>query len=63
MNIEERLKVAQHGKLRELRATLEDVLYHEPADSGDEEEDDIWKRANALKDMLDEFFEEADHDN
>lgn len=58
MDIEMRLKAEQHGKLRELCAKLDDVLYHEPADSGDEEEDDIWKQANLLKSMLDDFFGE-----
>lgn len=62
-DIEERLKVEQHQKLKALREALDDTLYHEPAESGDEEEDYIWKQANALKDALDGFFEEAGHDN
>ncbi|MDE7245541.1 MAG: hypothetical protein K2O18_16430 [Oscillospiraceae bacterium] len=57
MNIDERLKAEQHSKLRELRAKLDDVLYYEPADSGSEDEDGIWKQANTLKGMLDDFFE------
>ena len=63
MNIEERLRAEQHGKLRELQVKLDEVLYYEPADSGDEEEDYIWKQANVLKDALDGFFEEAGRDN
>lgn len=59
MDAEERLRREQHRKLRELHALLDDVLYHEPADSGDEEEDDIWKQVNRLKSMLDDFFEEV----
>ena len=55
MSLEERQRKEQHGQLRELHALLDDVLYHEPADSGDEEEDDIWKQANHLKNMLDDF--------
>ncbi|WP_295761104.1 hypothetical protein [uncultured Oscillibacter sp.] len=55
---EERLEAEQHQKLKELRAKLGDVLYHEPADSGSEAEDDIWARANSLKEALDDFFEE-----
>lgn len=58
MALEELLKAKQRGKLWELRAKLSDVLDHEPADSGDEEEDYIWKQANDLKDALDDFFEE-----
>lgn len=57
--LEKRLQKEQHGKLRELHAMLNDVLYHEPADSGDKEEDDIWKQANRPKSMLDDFFEEV----
>lgn len=63
MDAEERLRREQHGKLRELRARLDDVLYHEPADSGSEAEDSIWELANLLKGTLDDFFEEGDHDN
>lgn len=64
MTENERLEAEQHRQLKELRAKLDEVLYHEPADSGSEAEDDIWKQANNLKDMLDDFFEEADtHDN
>lgn len=60
MNIEERLKEEQHGLLRALKDKLKDVLMHEPADSGDEDEDRIWARANDLKAMLDDFFEQEE---
>lgn len=56
-DVEEHLQAEQHRKLEELLDKLNGVLYYEPADSGDEEEDDIWKQANLLKDMLDDFFE------
>lgn len=58
MTANERLEAEQHQQLKELRAKLGDVLYHEPADSGDEAEDEIWKQANSLKAALDDFFEE-----
>lgn len=57
MDIEKRLEAEQHGKLKELQEKLNDVLGHEPADSGDENEDEIWRRANDLKHMLDDLFE------
>lgn len=56
MDIEKRLEAEQHEKLKELQEKLDDVLSYEPADSGDEEEDEIWRRANDLKDTLDGFF-------
>ena len=58
ISVDAMLKEKQHGKLQELRAKLDDVLYHEPADSGDEVEDSIWEQANILKATLDDFFEE-----
>lgn len=57
MDIEKRLEAEQHEKLKELQEKLSDVLDYEPADSGDENEDEIWQQANSLKDMLDAFFE------
>ena len=57
-DIEKRLEEEQHGKLRNLRDVLKDVLNSEPLDSGDEEEDYIWETANLLKALLDDFFEE-----
>lgn len=62
MDIEMRLKAEQHSKLRELQVKLDEVLDREPADSGDDEEDYIWKLANDLKNMLDAFFEEGIHE-
>lgn len=57
MDTEERLKNEQHRKLKELQEKLDDVLGYEPADSGSEDEDAIWKWANSLKYMLDDFFD------
>lgn len=57
MDIGEKLEAEQHGKLKELQKMLDEVLYYEPADSGSEDEDAIWQRANDLKDMLDAFFQ------
>lgn len=57
MDIEERLKAEQHGKLKELQEKLGGVLDHEPADSEDENEGAIWRQANDLKSALDCFFE------
>ncbi len=62
VDIEMRLKAEQHSKLRELQVKLDEVLDREPADSGDDEEDYIWKFANDLKNMLDAFFEEGIHE-
>ncbi len=56
MDIEKRLEAEQHGKLKELQDKLDNVLNYEPADSGNENEDEIWRQANSLKDMLDAFF-------
>lgn len=56
MDIEKRLEAEQHGKLKELQDKLDNVLNYEPADSGNENEDEIWQQANSLKDMLDAFF-------
>lgn len=63
ISIDERLKEEQHSKLRELHAKLDEVLEHEPADSGSEAEDSIWELSNLLKETLDDFFEEGGHDN
>ena len=57
MDIEKKLEAEQHGKLKELQEILDDVLYYEPADSGNADEDAIWQQANSLKDMLDDFFQ------
>lgn len=57
MDIEERLKAEQYEKLRELQAKLGEVLDHEPLAPEDDYEDSIWKWANSLKYMLDDFFE------
>ncbi len=43
MDIEKRLEAEQHEKLKELQEKLSDVLNYEPADSGDETEDEIWQ--------------------
>ena len=56
--LEERLRIERRCQLRALRDKLEYVLGSEPADSGDEAEDRIWARANDLKALLDDFFEE-----
>ncbi len=56
MDIKKRLETEQHRKLKELQEKLDDVLNYEPADSGDENEDEIWRQANSLKDTLDAFF-------
>lgn len=56
MDIEKRLKAEQHGKLKELQEKLNDVLDHEPLDSGNADEDNIWRQVNDLKDGLDDFF-------
>ncbi len=58
MDIEKRLEAEQHRQLQELRDKLKAVLEVEPADSGNEDEDRIWARANDLKALLDDFFEE-----
>ena len=64
ISIETRLREKQHQQLKGLRAKLDEVLYHEPADSGSEVEDSIWEQANTLKATLDDFFEEeGTHDN
>lgn len=55
-----RLKEEQHRHLQDLRDKLEEVLDIEPADSGDEAEDYIWARANDLKELLDDFFGNAE---
>lgn len=60
MSIEMRLKEEQHRHLQDLRDKLEEVLDIEPADSGDEAEDYIWARANDLKELLDDFFGNAE---
>lgn len=57
MTMEEWLEAEQRRQLYELRAKLNDVLYHEPVDSGDEVEGSIWEQANTLKATLDDFFE------
>ncbi|WP_297294775.1 hypothetical protein [Acutalibacter muris] len=62
MDIEKRLEAEQHEKLKELQEKLSDVLDYEPADSGDETEDEIWQRANDLKDALEDFFESKGHE-
>lgn len=62
MDIEKRLEAEQHRKLKELQEKLDDVLNYEPADSGDENEDEIWRQANSLKDTLDAFFK-CKHDD
>lgn len=59
ISIEARLREEQYQQLKELRAKLDEVLHHEPADSGSEEEDSIWEQANTLKATLDDFFEEG----
>ena len=40
MDIEKRLEAEQHKKLKELQEKLSEVLDYEPADSGDENEDE-----------------------
>lgn len=62
MDIEKRLEAEQHEKLKELQEKLSDVLDYEPADSEDETEDEIWQRANDLKDALEDFFESKGHE-
>ena len=57
MDIEKRLEAEQHENLKELQEKLSYVLDYELADSGDETEDEIWQRANDLKDALEDFFE------
>jgi len=57
-DIEKHLEAEQHRQLQELRDKLEAVLECEPAESGDEEENRIWARANDLKALLDDFFEQ-----
>lgn len=56
MDIEKRLEAEQHKTLKALQEKLSEVLDYEPADSGDETEDEIWRQANDLKSMLDDFF-------
>lgn len=49
MDIEKRLKAEQHGKLKELQEKLNDVLDHEPLDSGNADEDNIGGRSMTSK--------------
>ena len=60
---EEHQKAEQYRHLKTRHETLGGVLDHEPADSGDEVEDDVWARANSLKEALDDFFKEDANDN
>ena len=57
MDIEERLKAEQHEKLKELQGKIDEVPEHEPAGCEDADELEIWKWANSLKYMLDDFFD------
>ena len=61
--IEECMEVEQRQQLKTLHETLGDVLRHEPADSGNEAEDNIWNQAGYLFELLNDFFEEAGYDN
>ena len=61
--IEECMEVEQRQQLKTLHETLDGVLRHEPADSGSEAEDNIWNQAGYLFELLNDFFEEATHDN
>ena len=54
---EKKLMEDQHNQLRSLKVKLADVLEHEPADAGDEEENEVWKQANLLFELLDSFSE------
>lgn len=56
MSIEEKLMEDQHNQLRSLKDKLADVLEYEPADAGDEEENEVWKQANRLFSLLNDFF-------
>lgn len=54
----------EYGSLRQLRTTLNDILTYKPADSGNEEEDNIWNQTDYLFfELLNDFFEETTHDN
>lgn len=55
-DVVEKLKSEQYGKLKELHEKLDDVLDCEPADSGDEAENEILKQAKTLKSLMDNFF-------
>lgn len=61
--IEECMEVEQRQQLKALHETLGDVLRHEPADSGNEAEDNIWNQAGYLFELLNDFFGEAGYDN
>ena len=56
MDTNERLRREQHGELKELQKKLGAVLEHEPADSEDTSENEIWEKARDLKASLDDFF-------
>lgn len=56
MSIEKKLIEDQHNALRHLKEKLADTLALEPADAGDEEENEVWKQANYLFELLDDFF-------
>lgn len=57
MDIIEKLKAEQLGKLKELQSKLGEVLAYEPADSGDKYENKIWGEVFDLKESLDAFLE------
>lgn len=56
MNIEKILMKEQHRQLRSLKEKLSETLDNEPLDSGDEGENEIWKQANYLFGLLEDFF-------
>ena len=56
MDITEKLKAEQLGKLKELQSKLVEVLDYEPADSGDKYENKIWEEVFDLKESLDAFL-------
>lgn len=46
----------QRRQLRSLKEKLSETLDNEPLDSGDEDENEIWKQANYLFGLLEDFF-------
>ena len=56
MDITEKLKAEQLGKLKELQSKLGEVLDYEPADSGDKYENKLWEEVFDLKESLDAFL-------